>query len=639
MWRLEGGYSRFLEGSRVVLRLEDPSLSHELQISPFNRRRPVELIFRSQERLRGRLPGGLRWEVSPQGRLRGLILFAGSAYLGNFRVPQEHFAVQWSVEAVVESGWRRSGERPLLNFTARSRLVHTWVVVFPPTVSLPDGLIRAWGRYRSPLDPSEVLELEEGQLVRWLWAGRLRFGLGLKWGLGRVWSLPGDPRLLRLRKELSADAGAEARFGLAAEGEFSLQLRRQRGRLELRLGQKKRRAAEGSLRAGIGSGSSFRVSGVRLPERQPLRFLTQSLTPPAVAAVNQGLRRALVRRLEITLALERSRWKQSSTLLHATWDEPGGPEFGATYSRILNGELPEPEPGFRLRGTLEAARTRRLVIHLNLLNRLGVGKSRERRREERVSVSPTGELLVETVEVLEKSFRRWDELQFLKLLQVERREAAGVSSAFRWWHGERRRFSRERFRRSLAMALHAGILDEFELYPEDAFPLRAQLILLTEFLPEGLEEVRQVEAGRLWQALVRSLELAEPERYGRGSFWRDWVDFPEVRERVDRDPVQSHLESRYPVGGRSEFERRQVAAAYRGVRRFLGLMEAWRRGEKRDLLDAFSSRMEVPVFLLFHLLCPRTLRRSAALLTGDVEWARGDPELLEDESAPTQPRG
>ena len=47
-WRLEGGYSRFIEGSRVELRLEKKPFRHSLDVSPsglIHRSQPIDLIF------------------------------------------------------------------------------------------------------------------------------------------------------------------------------------------------------------------------------------------------------------------------------------------------------------------------------------------------------------------------------------------------------------------------------------------------------------------------------------------------------------------------------------------------------------------------------------------------------------------
>ena len=84
-WRLEGGYSRFLEGSRVELRLEEGPLRQSLDISPFDlrdRSKPIEMTFRTARGFRGQGPEKLSWRVYPNGFIRSLILFPGQRLFG-----------------------------------------------------------------------------------------------------------------------------------------------------------------------------------------------------------------------------------------------------------------------------------------------------------------------------------------------------------------------------------------------------------------------------------------------------------------------------------------------------------------------------------------------------------------------------
>ena len=128
--------------------------------------------------------------------------------------------------------------------------------------------------------------------------------------------------------------------------------------------------------------------------------------------------------------------------------------------------------------------------------------------------------------------------------------------------------------------------------------------------------------------LIRVLEIQAPERYGRPNHWRDWIDFPEVREAIDRDPVQSHLATRYPIPGRGSVQRRQVVSEYRRARRFLDLLDGWKQGDRERLLRLLSARLDLPAFLFFSLLCPDDMRRGAAALQGDLEYVWGDSTLL-----------
>ena len=132
--RLEGGYSRFLEGSRVELELEEGPLGQTLDLSPLglaHRSKPMDLRFRVAKGFRGRASGGLRWRLSPRGLIRSRILFPGNAFLGNFRVPRGRFAVQWDIDASVEGTVGRRVKRFLIHFEKGERLHHTWVQTFP----------------------------------------------------------------------------------------------------------------------------------------------------------------------------------------------------------------------------------------------------------------------------------------------------------------------------------------------------------------------------------------------------------------------------------------------------------------------------------------------------------------------------
>ncbi len=143
-------------------------------------------------------------------------------------------------------------------------------------------------------------------------------------------------------------------------------------------------------------------------------------------------------------------------------------------------------------------------------------------------------------------------------------------------------------------------------------------------------KVRQATPEQKWVALVRALEIAEPERYGKTTFWRDWVDHQELRERIDKDPVQTHLATRYPIEGRTSFQRQQVVAAYRRSKRFFSLLESWKEENLKKLIKLFSLGLDMPIFVFFHLLCPPQQRRSGAVMTGDWEQVWGERELLED---------
>ena len=238
--------------------------------------------------------------------------------------------------------------------------------------------------------------------------------------------------------------------------------------------------------------------------------------------------------------------------------------------------------------------------------------------------------MLENAREFRKTRHHWDEVQFLRLLDRETIARGSRRREFFWSYGQEEEFSYDELRRLLKMALGMGVLNQFDLAPRSHFPLTAQLLVVTRFFPGGLARVRGASESRKWKALIRSLEMADPERYARQTFWRDWIDTPELRSRIDRDPVQAYLAIRYPLPGRSTFERQQVVAAYRRAQRFLRILEHWKAGEHDPIIKAFSVGLDLPVFVFFHLLCPAQLRDSGVLMTGDVERVWGNEGLLED---------
>ena len=256
--------------------------------------------------------------------------------------------------------------------------------------------------------------------------------------------------------------------------------------------------------------------------------------------------------------------------------------------------------------------------------------TRERQSRQAITISPAGDIVFEETERLEKTRYRWDEIQFLRLLHRETLKGRERSQEFLWSYGQEGEFSHSTLRQLLKMALQMGIFKEFSLPAPSAFPLTLRFLVATRFSPVGLGKVRQATPEQKWLALVRALEIAEPERYGKATFWRDWIDHPDLRERIDEDPIQTHLATRYPVGGRTSFQRQQVVAAYRRSKRFFSLLEGWKKEKLKNTLKLFSLGLDIPILVFFHLLCPPQYRRSGAIMTGDWEQVWGAVELLED---------
>jgi hypothetical protein len=283
-------------------------------------------------------------------------------------------------------------------------------------------------------------------------------------------------------------------------------------------------------------------------------------------------------------------------------------------------------------GEFERIRGQRVTLRLNVFDWFGVQKSSERRSIQALKVSPSGEIVFEATEGLKKTRYRWDEIQFLRLLHRETLKGSERSQEFLWSYGQEAEFSRGELGQLLKMALQMGVFREFGLPAPSAFPLNVQLLVSTRFSTAGLRRIRQASSKQKWVALVRALEIAEPERYAKATFWRDWIDHQGLREQIDKDPVQTHLASQYPIGGRTPFQRKQVVAAYRKSKLFFSLLEAWKEENLKKSLKLFSLGLDMPIFVFFHLLCPPRRRSSGAMMTGDWEQVWGEAELLSEDS-------
>ena len=634
-WRLEGGYSRFVEGSRVELRLEKKPFRHSLDVSPsslIHRSQPMDLIFQATRGFTGKGPGDVRWRVRPQGQVRSVILFAGNAFLGNFRVPPDHLAIQWDVEVSTEGSAGLSRVPLLMDIGAKTRLYHSWVTLFPEETSLARALREAWRSYRNPLDPGEVLKMPEGQVVRWRWSGRVGLEMGVEWALGTGWALPGSIPMLNVQKGLSSGASLGARVEVVEEGEFNVQVRKRAGRIEFRLRRHRQRTLQAGLSAGVHLGNSLRVTRRGPTPQGPLRILSKGLSEPLKKKMNRVFKQALVRRLEVAIALERTRWKKRTTLLAAHWLRPEPEVFRRSYGRLLGGSLPTPETGIEVTGGFERIRGQRVTVRFNVFNWFGVHTTSERQSRQALRVSPAGDIVFEATEGLEKTRYGWDEIQFLRLLHRETLKGSERSQEFLWSYGQEGTFSQGALRQLLKMALQMGVFREFSLPAPSAFPLTLQLLVGTRFSPAGLRKVRQATPEQKWVALVRALEIAEPERYGKATFWRDWIDHRDLREKIDKDPIQTHLATRYPIEGRTPFQRQQVVAAYWRSKRFFSLLEVWKEEDLKKLIKFFSLGLDMPIFVFFHLLCPPQQRRSGAVMTGDWEQVWGEAKLLLEET-------
>ncbi|HXK60209.1 MAG TPA: hypothetical protein PLP42_09990 [Acidobacteriota bacterium] len=632
-WRLEGGYSRFLEGSKLEVQVSEGPFRGALDVFPLSlikQHEPWDFSFRVRHPVVGEAGRSLRWRVTPQGDIRGLLLFAGNAFLGNFRVPSGCFAVQWDIEARADASVSAENGLPfLLGLKAGTRLYHSWVSIFSEDVSVASALKAAWQRYKNPFDPTEVQNLGDREVIRWRWEGHAQVETEFSWSTDPTWSIPGRLPLVKVKKEIGVVAGMSASLVAREEGQFSLQLRRQGERLSFHLVKDRSRKATSSVTWGVQLKKPVRIQQIGLSDPGVLHIISEGLSEPLVTDLNRICEEALARRLGITLALSRNQWKKEKSILDATWRQISPTDFGPGYCQLLEGRMPSPSPGLQAKCKFEFVTKKSFSIQFGLFDWLKLKSVRERERKTIVSIGPSGDIVIEESESFEKTTHNWDSIQFLKLVSREVSDREGLSQTDFWTWSVEEEVGEERLRSLLRMALQSGIIREFSMPARSSFPARIRLILGTLFSAQGLEEVKLAPASQKWKTLIRALELVDPDKYARHSFWRDWIDNPELRALVDREPVQSTLLTRYPVAGRTDAERVMVVNQYRTVRNFLDLLEHWKRNENEFVLRYFDLRMDLPVFVFFHLLCPPELRSSAALLSGDIEQSWGDVKLFE----------
>lgn len=635
-WRLTEGYSNFVEGSVVELRLRQRRLAEKLELSPIGllrRSRPLRVTFSAVRRFNGRLPSGMRWTVRPEATVKARVLFSGNPLQGNFRVPKGHFAVQWELEGKVQNGMETGTPAGLISVEAGTRLQQVWANILPDQLSAVEGLRLAWKSFQNPFDPAAVLRMSPIQMIRWEWKGRLRVQIEAQLGIEAGFSIPGRIAFADVVKSLAATAGLTARAMLEDEGRFSLQARRRGDEYELSVRKIQRRLARGGFTAGAALGSSIRIRRFGPPQPGAFDVLRDGIQQPLRLQVNRALKKSVARKLKVGLSAEISRTRSRSAVLKAKWRNPDSGLLRREWARILRGKFPEPRKGLLISGVLQNIKSRQVEVRFNLLDWLRIGRTRTDSQSESISVTPDGQMIFEKGRSIEKIGSRFEEIQFLSLLLREQVDEDESQSSFIWKYARHSNFSRAALREQLELARHSGLISEFET-PENPslFPAQLRLLFVSEFSAAAVASVRQAESADVWEALVRALEIGDRPRYGRreARFWRDWIDSRRLRELVDENPAQAHLESLYPVAGRTEAERRLAVAGYRKAKRFLRLLAWWREGNSEAILEGFELGMEVPIFVYFHLLSPSTVRRSAVLVRGSFERVWGDPRILEN---------
>ncbi len=423
-------------------------------------------------------------------------------------------------------------------------------------------------------------------------------------------------------------AGASVGFSVRRRGRFQLQLSRRRQKTVLSLRQVRELEAEGTAQTGIGAATTVRLSRISSRRPQLDRYAIHPLSQPLLRQVNRRLAQAVVRRLQTSLSLELSRKRGQTRLLRVEWPSYQEQSVRVAYQHLFSGPFPSHLPGGKISGVLERVRQKSIHVTLNVFDWMTLRREKTTRRIERVSLTPEGHLLIERADSLEKLRETRQSRQLATVLLRDSEQKENESTRLRWSLAREGRFDRKRLLKWLRLGLHSRILDSATLPGRKRFPLRLRFLLVNEYSRAGLSRIRQASREDWWKTLIRVLEIQAPDYYGGPGHWRDWIDFPEVRQAIDRDPVQSHLATRYPIPGRRSVQRRQVVSEYLRARRFLDLLDGWKQGDRERLLRLLSARLDPPAFLFFGLLCPDDMRRGAAALQGDLDYVWGDEALL-----------
>ncbi len=618
-WNLEGGFSHLVEGTSLELLLRADSANLDLDIPPvefLRKRQGATLTFQAKRALRGYLPKRVSWRIEPDARIIAKLLRPGNAYLGNFRIPKEQFGLQWTVSGKVTATSARRVSDVLFNFRSGSRVTFAWVEVFDGEWTVREALLATWTGFRDPFEAREIALMRPAQVSQFSWSGSAQIRLSAGWDLARGWELGAESEpWFDVAAGLRADMGLDARYTWRRSGDFSLRWSNRRGALSLSLRRNSGWDRSASIEVALGAASRTRVKS------------PHALLDPAFKPLRDKVKDGLVRRAEILLAAEVARWRRRKEWVKASWKLPLPPGFTGSCSRLLEGRISEVGSGVKVTSALETLRGRRARLSLNFLNWLSLGIERITEESERFELDPMGNLLMERNLNVEKRRWRGENLRFLRLLAT-----AGPDSPVRWVFGTEGALEREQSLRVLKAAQSFGVQSPGRQPAEAEAANGSRIVWGTEFSSAAIDRIRNSSERARWDALVLALELSEPDRYGSDSYWRDWIESRELREIVDREPLQAHLRNHYPLPGRSEIQRRQAVSEYRRFRSFLRFLDRWAGSGKTELPagDDLEQLLEVPIFYFFHALCPPETRTSFLLMTGEREQFWGDEQLLSE---------
>jgi len=604
-WNFEGGYTDLLHTATLVLLQKKGPAETELKLEPrklLKGKKCLVFEFSLEKNYSGTIPECFSWSLKPESSIRLRIIPPGEAFLGNFRVPEEHYAVEWrllptAAAAVVPGG------PGTLTAAAGTKLNHTWIELFPDREPLLASIHNAWNNCVNPFDPEQVSTLTPSQILRWRWTGIFKVGAGISWSLEKGWAVDGD--LAGVRYSLPFRTGVTLRnqINFAIGGHFYIQVSRKNGRLKFSLIREKEIEALASASLGIQL------------RHTPYLKAENDLIDPLIGPAEDAVKDCIGKKIRFMLAGDASKWKRKKCVIRARWDHPLSPDFQLQYASALSGIVPGPGSGCIAEGKFDRIEGKEVSIRINVLNRL-CGFRRTRTRFDSVTADPAGDLLLEKGISRTDQKYRWDETEFIRLM-FSRLESGG-DTYFRWNWETRGNFSRKEMSRILRTILHGRVIPRFVIPGGKAFPLYLRISTSTRFSLEGIEGIKSAPPSRQWNTLLKALELTYPERYVADSFWRDWIDYPEVRHEIIRNPVHCHLPSRYPVEGRTEMQRHQAVQDYRRALRFLEIMDLWQNG--RDSTVLLNKCLDFPLFLYFHLLCEPREKTSALSISGDWEF-------------------
>ena len=588
-WDFENGYSGLLDTATVRLRQETgPSiLDTRSRIRDLvTGRKNLEVIFSLDRTISGSIPSFFRWALKPETEIQVTLIPEKKAFRGNFRVPSGNFAVQWKLIPAVAAGSTLDSLQSI-SAVAGTRLAHTWIELFPEETPVAEAIRAAWENCVNPFDSRQAMNLSSRQVLRWNWTGFFRSTAAVEYSLEKGWTVEADPPGFRYRMPFSAGLSFRNKLTISTAGHFHLQLSKKDELLKLSVIKEKNLDSSASGSAGFSLGHS------------PSLAADSGIADPLLKPAEKELKKCLSRKISLALAAEAGKWHRKKSMLKAVWEEPFSRQAESEYGTVLSGGFLSPRENLSFNGKHENLHGRNFAVKLNILN-WTAGIEKEDVRFDRVTAGPGGNLLFEKG-VSRTSVRyKWDEIEFVRL--VFSRKSSGGKASFGWdWESEGE-FSREELVAVLKSVLHGKVIPRFSIPGGLDFPLSLR---------------------------IKALSLVYPRRYRKGSFWRDWIDYPEVRQEITRNPAHCHLDSCYPLKGRSDMQRMQVAYDYRKALRFLEIMDLWQTG--RDPVDLLEKDLNFPLFLYFHLLCPPRQKNSLLAITGD--WEMGWEQVSKENSS------